>query len=389
MSDFLTRNRLVLAKIEVTTGTDPVPTPAVDAVLVEEPRYSLNMELEQTDEVTGSLDHTQSIVGGGYMERTQRFFAKGSGVPGTAPEFTPYLQAAALGLTTLAADSAGTAQAGAAGTITLAVAAPATDLTGFVIATTGGTGGTPVQERVITAYNTATKLATIYPNWTVVPDITTTYAVRAGNLFVPVSTGLKTVTDYLYMKNSGTGNAILRKLIGAAVNLSFAVQTRQTGKFTATLRGVLAAPESVANPTGAVFDTVRPRPLRDADAFLGGVRVCFRNFTLDLGNEITQGDCPGAEFGYDPARVTDRKITGRINPLTVLASSLAAFDDLKNGTVQTLWLSWGEVAGNRVSLLMKQIVKTNVEDDDLDKLSADGIPFEAVGNDSALHLTFY
>jgi hypothetical protein len=74
-------------------------------VLVEEPRGTPNMELEQTDEVTGSLDSTQSIVGGGFMERTHRFFAKGSGAAGTAPEFAPYLQAAAMGVTTLAADS--------------------------------------------------------------------------------------------------------------------------------------------------------------------------------------------------------------------------------------------------------------------------------------------
>ena len=33
MSDFLTRNRLVTAKVEVTPGTDPVPTPAMAPVL--------------------------------------------------------------------------------------------------------------------------------------------------------------------------------------------------------------------------------------------------------------------------------------------------------------------------------------------------------------------
>ena len=389
MSDFLTRNRLVLAKIEVTSGTDPVPTPAIDAVLVEEPRGSPQMELEQTDEVTGSLDTTQSIVGGGFMQRTQRFFAKGSGVPGTAPEYTPYLQAAALGLTTLAADSVGTAQAGAAGTITLAVAAPATDLTGFVIATTGGTGGAPVQERVITAYNTATKVATIYPNWTVTPDVTTTYAVRAGNLFVPVSTALKTVTDYLYKKNSGAGNALLEKLVGAAANLSFAVQTRQTGKFTVTLRGMLAAPTSVANPTGAVFDATRPRPLRDADAFLGSQRVCFRNFTLDWGNEIVQADCPGEVYGFEPAQVVSRKPTGRLNPQLLTLSARDAFADMVAGTVQKLWLSWGETAGNRVSLYLPGLVYTGKEDDDLDGIGADGLPFEAVGVDSWCYLTFF
>lgn len=389
MSDFLTRNRLVLAKAEVTSGTDPVPVPATDAVLVEEPRGNPNMELEQTDEVTGSLDRTQSIVGGGFMERSQRFFAKGSGTPGTAPEFTPYLQAAALGLTTLAADSAGTAQAGAAGTITLAVAAPATDLTGFVIETTGGTGGSPVQTRVIVAYNTGTKVATINPNWTVTPDATTTYAVRAGSLFVPVSTALKTITDYLYKKNSGSGDAILEKLVGAAANLSFAVQTRQTGKFTATLRGKLTAPVSVANPTGAVFDAVRPRPLRDADAFLGGNRVCFRNFTLDFGNEIVMPDCPGEEFGYEPARVTERKPTGRINPQLVTLADRNAFADLVAGTTQKLWLNWGETAGNKVSLYIPSLSYTGKEDDDLDGISADGLPFEANGVDSWCYLVFY
>lgn len=387
MSDFLTRNRLVTEKVEVTPGTDPVPTPASDAILEESPKWSISMDLEQTDEATGSLDHTQSIVGGGYMEMTGMVYAKGSGVPGTAPEFAPSLQAAAMGMTTLAADSAGTAQAGAAGQITLAVAAPASDLTGFVIETTGGTG--PGQTRVITGYNTGTKVATVTPNFDVVPDATTTYAVRAGNLFVPVSTSLKTITRYLHQNNSGSGNAIRRKLLGAVASMSFAIQTRQPGKFNFTYRGLLSAPESVANPTGAVFDAVRPRPLRDADAYLGQTRVCFRNLTIDLGNQIIQGDCPGAEFGYDPASVTDRKITGRINPLTVLTSHIAAFDDLKNGALVPLWLNWGETAGNKVSILLKQIAKTSMEDDDLDKQSADGIPFESVGNDSAMYLLFH
>lgn len=387
MSDFLTRNRLVLAKTETTSGTDASPVPATDAVLVEEPRGNPNMELEQTDEVTGSLDTTQSIVGGGFMERTQRFFAKGSGVPGTAPEFAPYLQAAALGMTTLAADSSGTAQAGASGAITLAAGAPSTDLTGFVIELTGGVGSGQV--RVITGYNTTTKVATVYPDWTVTPDATSIYSVRAGNLFVPVSTSLKTITDYLYKKNSGAGNAILEKLTGAAANLSFAVQTRQTGKFTATLRGKLSPPEAVANPTGAVFDAVRPRPLRDADAFLGGQRVCFRNFTLDFGNEMTMADCPGQEFGFDPARITRRKPTGRINPQLLTLSDRNAFADMVAGTQRMLWLNWGETPGNRVSMLLPSIVYTGKEDDDLDGISADGLPFEANGADSWLYLLFW
>jgi hypothetical protein len=387
MSDFLTRNRLQLAKVETTSGTDAAPAAATDAVLVEEPRATPNMELEQTNEVTGSLDNTQSIVGGGFAEHTARFFAKGSGVAGTAPEFAPYLQAAALGLTTLAAPSTGTAQAGDTDAITLAVGAPSSSLVGFVIETTGGTG--PGQTRVITAYNTTSKVATVYPDWTVEPDATTTYSVGAGNLFVPVSTALKTITSYLYLKNSGSGDAVLKKLLGGAATLSFAIQTRQTGKFTATVRGKLVAPTDVTNPTGAVFDSVRPRPLNAADAVLGGDTVCFRNFTLDLGNEITQGDCPGETFGYDPARVTSRKITGRINPQMLTMASRNPFADMVAGTNKMLWLNWGETAGNRVSIFLPNIAYTGNEEDDLDGISADGLPFEATGPDSAVYILFH
>lgn len=384
MSDFLTKNRLQLVKAEVTPGIDPVPAAAADAVMVEEPRGTPNLELEQTNEATGSLDSAQSIVGGGYAEHTGAFFAKGSGAAGTAPEYAPILQAGTLAMTTLAAASAGTAQAGATGTITLAAGGPSVDLTGMVIETTDGTGAG--QTRVITAYNTGTKVAAVYPDWDVTPDATTEYSVHAGNLFVPASTGLKTATSYLYKKNSGSGNAILEKLIGAAAALTFAIQTRGIGRFSYTLRGLLTAPADVANPTGAVFDATRPRPLRDADAYLGGHRICFRNLTLDLGAQLIQGDCPGAEFGYDPARVVSRRITGRINPQLVTLSDRNAFADLVSGATQKLWLNWGDALGNSFSMYMPGIAYTEKEDDDLDGISADGLPFDATGIDSGVYI---
>lgn len=387
MSDFLTRNRLVLAKIETTSGTDATPVPASDAVLVEGPKGTPTLELEQTNEVTGSLDHSQSIVGGGYMQHTCDFYAKGSGTPGTVPEADPYYRAAAMGVTTLAADETGTAQAGTTSSITLAAAAPSSDLTGFVVATTGGTGNG--QTRVIKGYDTTTKVATVSPDWDTAPDATTTYTVYAGNLYVPVSEALETLTHYLYKKNSGSGNAILEAMVGAAVQLTFAVQTRQSGKFTATLRGKLQTPGDVANPTGAVFDATRPRPLRDADAYLGGSVVCFRNLTLDWGNQVIQGDCPSEVYGYEAARVVDRRIVGRINPKLVTLTSRNAFADLVAGTTKPLWLNWGEIAGNRVSIFLPAISYTGKEDDDLNGYSADGLPFEATGIDSGIYLLFY
>jgi hypothetical protein len=65
------------------------------------------------------------------------------------------------------------------------------------------------------------------------------------------------------------------------------------------------------------------------------------------------------------------------------------FDDLTKGTQKPLWLNWGDTAGNRVSLFLPAISYTGKEDDDLDGISADGLPFNANGVDSWLYLLFY
>lgn len=70
-----------------------------------------------------------------------------------------------------------TAQAGAAGTITLDASASAVDdfYKGELIYLTGGTG--VGQVRICTAYVGSTKVATITPNWATNPDNTSTFAV--------------------------------------------------------------------------------------------------------------------------------------------------------------------------------------------------------------------
>lgn len=76
--------------------------------------------------------------------------------------------------------NSGTAQAGAASTITLEVGASATNdyYKNKFVTTTGGTG--PGQRRKITAYDGTTKVATVDSVWTTNPDATTTYTVNGG-----------------------------------------------------------------------------------------------------------------------------------------------------------------------------------------------------------------
>lgn len=75
----------------------------------------------------------------------------------------------------------GTAQAGAAGSITLAAGASSTSdfYYGSKILVTSGTGALQ-DARTIVAYDGTTKIATVYPNWTVAPDVTSVYEITAS-----------------------------------------------------------------------------------------------------------------------------------------------------------------------------------------------------------------
>lgn len=81
-------------------------------------------------------------------------------------------------------EATGTAQAGAAGTITLASGAESSvdhSYRGWQIYTTGGTGSG--QTRYITGYVASTRVATVDSNWGVNPDSTTTYAMMPPQRF--------------------------------------------------------------------------------------------------------------------------------------------------------------------------------------------------------------
>ncbi|HXH12340.1 MAG TPA: hypothetical protein VNP04_21550 [Alphaproteobacteria bacterium] len=95
----------------------------------------------------------------------------------------PSIASGAIDRAAFAADTglqsirSGTAQGGAAGTITLDAGASATDdfYTDAFVLLTGGTGAG--QCRLISDYVGSTKVATVTPNWVTAPDATSTFAI--------------------------------------------------------------------------------------------------------------------------------------------------------------------------------------------------------------------
>ncbi|HYE49589.1 MAG TPA: hypothetical protein VEB20_08360 [Azospirillaceae bacterium] len=390
MSQYRTQNRVVLAKVETSSGTDASPAVGSDAFKCIGPAWSGGPESIANDqEVTGALDTGGPIVGGGGASFSAQVNVKGPGTAGEAPEFGALLRSAGLAQTLTAADVTGTAQAGGAATITLASGASAVNdaYAGMVIETTAGTGSG--QTRVIHDYVGGTKVASVFPDWSTQPDATTTYAIRANALYVPASTSLKTVSLYDYMRRSDGGNARLRKLLGAASSMTATLPVRGIPTFDFQLQGKFVTPTDVSDPGNPTLDTTVARPVMAVDCSLGGTATKFNQVTFDLGNQVAQADDPSDDYGIDVAGIVRRTITGRINPPLDLLSVRNVWQDFLDGTERKLWISWGSVAGNRVSILFPRVRFTGQENEDVNGFGHEGIPFAALGEDSGIYICFW
>ena len=106
MARLTTRRKLLLAKIESTYNVDPTPTPASDAVLVEDLTWANEgLKMIERPAARPSAGSLQQIYGGRLVTVSFNCEVKGSGAAGTAPEIGQLLRACGLGETIVASTS--------------------------------------------------------------------------------------------------------------------------------------------------------------------------------------------------------------------------------------------------------------------------------------------
>ena len=229
----LVKRTVVLVKTETNAGYDAGPVAASDAILMEGVEIApVDSNMLERNPPGATLGKAKSVHGGNLWQLTGKVPLKGSGAATTPPESAPILMAAALAETVGASDVQyatsstlanakhatistnldgiqyiitgalcselsgdlegkgmlnvtmighgfewGYAAAGAADTITLAAAHTATDdlYNGRKIKIVRGTGSG--QERTISDYVGATKVATVSSAWTTQPDATSVYRI--------------------------------------------------------------------------------------------------------------------------------------------------------------------------------------------------------------------
>jgi len=214
------------------------------------------------------------------------------------------------------------------------------------------------------------------------------------------TTGFQVGDRYYVGLTSDQSNQVIYKPISASIpvlDMTFIEDGRAkklhscrgTARFVAALdavpviewefRGVIEETLGVvaqALLTGIAYEDVVPSAFVGVASTLHGVEPeCYTNATVDLGNTLTPRLCSKNVKGVTSVRITDRNVTGSINPEAVLPATFNAHAKLLAGTIGNLSLQIGTVAGNKVTLAATRLQIENVDDVDRDGLIVDALEF--------------
>lgn len=367
----LVNREVILFKLETNYNIDAAPV-GTDAILVESPSWANdNLKMVERPAIRSSLGKLKKIYAGGLMTVSFSVEIKGSGVAGTAPELGALLRACSIGETVVGGTSVtyapvstgqefgtlyyfqdgllrkltgavgspkfsvgaggkgmleftftghtkmrGTAQAGAAGSITLPANYPAVDgvFNGQKISITSGTGAG--QTRTLGVYTGSTKIATVTSNWTVNPDATSVFSLDNG----PID-------------------------------------------------------RAIVTPT---YDSTVPVPLIAVPFSVGGFGAVIEKFEFEIGNEVSAPPDISAPDGYGQIRITNRDISGSFDPEAVLVATKDFEGDFKASSALALDTGViGSTAGNRYRLQMPAISYREISPGDRNGIRTYSIGFGA------------
>lgn len=383
----LSRKRLILTKIEGTYGTDSSPA-GTDALLVRNLEVTpIEAETVSRDLIRPYLGNSAQILSQTRVVLTFEVELAGSGTSGTASKMDSLLRACGLAATTTAADITGTAQAGSAGSITLASGSSSTNdyYNGMVISLTSGTGSG--SKGIITDYVGSTKVATVQKSTAAfTPDGTSAYSIEANVGYKPVSSSFESAT--IYFNNDG----VLHKATGCRGTFSLNLEVGQLPVVNFTMTGIYNAPTDTAAPATTYSDQATPLIFKagntSAVSVLGYADACLQMVSLDVANEIVYRELVGCT---KQVLITNRAPAGEV---MIEAPTIAAkdyFTIANDDTTGILSLLHGTTAGNQVSLLAPIVDIGNPSYSDQDGIQMLTLPYVAIpsssGNDE-LVLTF-
>jgi hypothetical protein len=382
----LTRKQLILVKAESTYGTDSSPA-GTDALLVRSIDVTpLEAEVVSRDLIRPYLGNSDQLLANTRVMMSFQVELAGSGTAATAPRFGSLLKACGMAETTTSSAVTGTAQAGSAGSITLAAGASSTDdaYVGMVISLTGGTGSG--SSGIITDYVGSTKVATVQKTTAAfTPDGTSTYSIAANVGYKPVSSSFSSAT--IYFNNDG----VLHKATGCRGTFSLNVEVGGIPTIDFEFTGIYNAVTDTAAPTTTYSAQATPLIFKAGNSstfsFLGH-SGCLQSLSLEMANEIVYRELVGCD---KEVMITNRAPAGECMIEAVPVATKDYWTIANDDTTGLLTLLHGTTAGNRVTLVAPKVDISNPSYDDMDGVQMLNLPYVAIptsaGNDEVV-LTF-
>jgi hypothetical protein len=378
MESLLTQKAVVLAKVETTPGVDAAPVEATDAVLVEEPQYSIDPTVLERNFTRSDLSPYPHLMGRKLARLQFVVEARGNGIVDSglladAPIITRFLQACGYAV---AAIPAGTGQIGPvipdaqndpSNPAVVWVAGGVPTVTKPILytieVTTGGASG--VAEVTVTGNNDAVDDLT--------PPLTSTITsgtpealgaaggtiagTWAGNLVqgskyrvlvtppgvkaTPVSTGFKTITLYAYF------DGLLHKVTGAVGTFSVQCEAGGYGRFTFEFTGSYVPVTDAAMPANPVYETTLPPVVELANLTWGSMNTLVAaSWAIEQANAVVPRSDVNAADGFNGMRITRREPSGSFTPEATLEADNPFWDDLANSRSKYFSAVVGDTAGN-------------------------------------------
>jgi hypothetical protein len=392
------KNALICYKAESVEGTFNAPTPASDYIVQENGRLTWETDRTETAEVTGGLDVGGGIPGGTRATLTMRCYMTGWAIAATGntqatPNWAKPLPVCGWAETATASAVPASAEACAAGgsttTAKLGTSASTTadQYNGMPINFTGTVAGSAM----ISDY-AADKVATLTDQFSAAIVASTNYQIPANNVYRPISASIPTGSFEVYV------DGLRYQLRACRGNAQFVWPTRGVPYVDYTFQGLLHSEQDVALPSVSVVKPLKT-VFRDAYMWLGSqevgspyrYRLATREFNVGNGVQLVNLDDPNESDGYRAPLITERRVSGSLDPLATLVAEGPNYRNLLTNGYRGIICARTKsaIAGANVGLVVPAAEFTSDAPGDRDSAMTRSIEFQGTGTNQSLYLAVW
>lgn len=167
--------------------------------------------------------------------------------------------------------------------------------------------------------------------------------------YMPATQGQQSATLYVFEDGD------LIKLVGCMGKVTFDLSTGAVGKSSFTFTGHQDGNISQTSLPTPTYDSLTPFPLIGVSFTMGGA-LDISKLSIDMGISISTPDSMISADGYGDVFISDRNVTGSIDPLAKTADQKEYLNEWKSGSEAALTTGdIGKTAGNIYKITLPKV----------------------------------